>query len=527
MRLYYAVVLAVVLPAAGRCAAASCDHLAKLDLPHTAVTTAESIPAGDYRAPDHHTYTKLPAFCRVAGTIRPTADSDIQFEVWMPATGWNGKFEGVGNGGFAGSISYQGLALAVGRGYATASTDTGHQGSGTSAAWAQGHPEKIVDFGYRAIHETAANAKSIIRAFYGGAPKHSYFSSCSNGGRQALMEAQRYPADYDGIIAGAPANYWTHLLVGAGWDVKATLADAESYIPAAKLPAIQAAALSACDALDGVKDGVIEDPRPCRFDPSRLLCPGPESDACLTAPQLTALKKIYSGPHNAAGRPVFPGYSPGGEAEPGGWALWITGSARERSLSFAFGTQFFKNMVYDPAWDYHTFTVDGAVKAADAKMAAILNATDPDLKAFKARGGKLILYHGWSDAAIPAQNTVDYYESVVHQMGAKAASAFVRLYMVPGMQHCGGGAGPDVFGQWIAAPDDPGHDLAAGLERWVEKGTPPEKVIATRYKTGDKPESGVLRTRPLCPYPLAARWKGAGSTDEAANFVCATTNSKH
>jgi len=301
------------------------------------------------------------------------------------------------------------------------------------------------------------------------------------------------------------------------------LAGPASYIPAAKLPAIEAAALAACDALDDVKDGVIEDPGRCHFDPSTLLCKGLESDSCLTEAQVTALKKIYAGPRDSKGKQTMPGYSPGGEAQLGGWTTWITGTAPERSLMFAFGTQFYKNMVFsDPSWDFRTFDVDRDTKAADDKLARILNATDPDLKRFKERGGKLILYHGWSDAAIPATNIINYYQSVVSKMGAKNANAFVRLFMVPGMQHCGGGAGPNSFGQGGAAQGDAQHDIGSALERWVEQGVATEQIIATKYQTGANPASGVARTRPLCPYPQVARWKGTGSTDDAANFACAT-----
>ncbi len=514
--------LAFPLIAAIPSPAATCEDLAKLTLPNTTVSAAQTVAAGSYTPADGHALPNLPAFCRVAGVIKPSADSNIQFEVWMPSSGWNGKFQGIGNGGFAGAISFGGLAGAVAHGYATASTDTGHQAGGTDAGWALGHPEKIADFGYRAIHETAEKAKTIIRAFYGEAPRRSYFSSCSNGGRQALMEAQRYPMDYDGIIAGAPANFWTHLLTAAAWDIQATLGESASYIPASKLPAIEAAALEACDALDGVKDGVIEDPTQCHFDPSKLLCEGPQSDKCLTAPQVAALKKIYAGPSDSRHKQLFPGYSPGGEAEPGGWAAWITGPAPEKALMFAFGTQFFKNMVFDnAAWDYHTFIVDRDVKVADDTAARLLNATDPNLQPFQKRGGKLILYHGWSDAAIPAENIIDYYQSVVARMGANETGGFLRLYMVPGMEHCGGGAGPNVFGQLGVAQGDPQHDMATDLERWVENGAAPQEIVATKYKDSSNPGSGVLRTRPLCPYPQVARWKGTGSTDDAANFVCA------
>jgi feruloyl esterase len=454
------------------------------------------------------------------GSIKPSSDSDIRFEVWLPSSNWNGKFQGIGNGGYAGVLSFPGLANAVRNGYATASTDTGHQDDGTSARWALDHPEKIIDFGHRAIHETAVGAKAVIRAFYGEGPKRSYFNSCSNGGRQALMEAQRYPTDYDGIIAGAPANYWTHLLSAAASGARATLAEPASYISRAKLPAIQAAALAQCDSSDGVKDGVIENPRTCRFDLSVLRCNGTESDSCLTVPQLTALKAIYSGLTSNGGQPIFPGLSPGGEAEQGGWASWITGDAPEKSLMYTFSTQFFKNMVYSPEWQVRGFDPDRDAKAADERMARHLNSTNPDLSAFQKRGGKLILYHGWADAAIPAVNAINYFDSVVSKMGANQAGAFLRLYMVPGMEHCSGGAGPNAFGQGGTPDGDPLHSIDAALEAWVEQGTAPDQIIATKYKINTDPKSGVARTRPLCPWPQIAKYKGSGSTDDAANFAC-------
>jgi hypothetical protein len=498
-----------------------CDALTKLSLPATTINRAESVPAGSFNPPSGKALANLPAFCRVAGVIKPSSESNIQFEVWLPASGWNGKFQGLGNGGFAGAIGYDQLGIAVTGGYATAATDTGHQAGGTDASWALGHPEKIADFGYRAIHETAVQAKAIIHAFYGEAPKRSYFSSCSNGGRQALMEAQRYPDDYDGIIAGAPANYWTHLLANAAWDQLALGGEKDSYIPFKKLRAIQDAALAACDSLDGVKDGVIENPARCHFDPGVLLCKAAETDSCLTAPQVAALKKLYEGGHNSHGQ-IFPGYAPGGEAEPGGWTVWITGASPEHSLMYAFGTQFFKNMVFDNAnWDYHTFNADRDTQAADEKQSRNMNATDPDLSRFRAHGGKLLMYHGWSDAAIAPQNAINYYDSVVGKMGAKDAGGFVRLFMVPGMQHCFAGVGPNSFGQFGVSNGDPDHDIDAALERWVEKGVAPEHIIAAKHKSDMDGKSAVIRTRPLCAYPLVAHYKGSGSTDDAANFTCA------
>ena len=504
-------------------AAQTCEKLADLKLANTSITVAQSVAPGAFTPPagPATAFKELPAFCRVTGVIKPTADSDIRFEVWMPSTGWNGKFQGIGNGGFAGTITQPALAAAVARGYAAASTDTGH--TTTDASWALGHPEKIVDYGHRAIHEMTEKAKSIVSAFYGNGPKRSYFASCSNGGRQALMEAQRYPNDYDGLIAGAPANYFTHILTGFAWNLQATLNDPASYIPASKLKAVETAALAACDARDGVTDGVIDDPAKCSFDPSVLLCPGAESDACLTEKQIVALKKIYAGPRTSTGEQVIPGFVPGGETGQGGWLAWITGAGSNKGLQFFFATQTFANMIHNnPGWDFKTFNLDKDRKLADEKLASSLNATDPNLKAFKARGGKLILYHGWSDAALPPVNTINYFQSVVSKMGQRDAGSFIRLFMVPGMQHCGGGPGPNSFGAVVTSgQSDAQHDMSIALERWVEEGAPPDQIIASK-RQGIDPKSPITRTRPLCPYPQVARYKGSGSTDDAANFVCAT-----
>jgi hypothetical protein len=502
--------------------AATCESLTALNLPHTTVATAEAIPAGAYTPAGGRPIPALPAFCRVAGTIKPTDDSDIHFEVWMPAAGWNGKLQGVGNGGFAGSLSITGMAPELRRGYATATTDTGHNGGTTpGATWALGHPQKVIDFGYRAIHETTVAAKALIAAFYGEGPKKSYFNSCSNGGRQALMEAQRFPEDYDGIIAGAPANYWTHLMLGGSELAQAIAANPSSFIPPAKFPAIEAATLAACDALDGVKDGLIGDPQRCHFDPATLLCKGEDTDRCLTPPQVDFLKKVYTGPTDSKGKPLYYGYSPGGEGGGGGWVGWITGTAPQKSQGYGFSTQFFSQMVYqDAAWDFRQFNAEREMKAAD-KLADALNSTDPDLKKFKNRGGKLILYHGWSDPAIPPVNAIHYFDSVVSKMGAPDANSFVRLYMVPGMQHCGGGPGPNFF--WATDPASRGdaqHDMAAALEQWVEAGSAPGPIVATKFKTATNLNSGVERTRPLCPYPQVAHWNGTGNSDDAGSFSC-------
>ncbi|HYL84803.1 MAG TPA: tannase/feruloyl esterase family alpha/beta hydrolase [Candidatus Angelobacter sp.] len=510
--------------------AGACENLGQLALPKAKVVSAETVAAGAFTAPanmapwlagDPSFYKTLPEFCRVVAQAAPSADSDIKIEVWMPAEGWNGNFRGQGNGGFAGEIDYHGMGLAVQQKYATAATNTGHSAGGTDASWALGHPEKVADFGYRAIHEMTQIAKTVMNAYFKSQPQHSYFASCSNGGRQALMEAQRFPADFDGILAGAPANYWTHLLTKALADALATTLDPASYIPASKLPAIAGAVNAACDAQDGVADGVLNDPQQCKFDAATLLCKAGDSNECLTAPQITALKKLYAGPRDAKGNLIFPGYLPGAEEGPGGWGAWITGTAPGKSLLFAFGGGFFTNFVYEKAdWNYKDAKIDEAMKAADEKDAKILNATDANLTAFKARGGKLILYHGWNDAAISALNTVYYYNRVTSTMGATETTAFSRLYMVPGLQHCGGGPGANAFGQGGAGAPDPQHNMELALEQWVEKGVAPAAIVATKF-VDDNPAKGVKFTRPLCPYPQTAKYKGTGDTNDAANFVCA------
>jgi Tannase and feruloyl esterase len=525
---FFATLFAVIgLLASPGLAAQSCESLSQLKLPNATLSTAVSVPAGEFQRPDaspaNRSSKSLPAFCRVTGVIQPSADSVIKFEVWMPSQSWNGKFNGVGNGGFAGSINYGGLAAALRAGFAAASTDTGHAAGGTDARWALGHPEKVLDFAYRAIHLTAVTGKALVRNFYGGAPRWSYFASCSNGGRQALMEAQRFPDDYNGIIAGAPANFWTHLLAEAIWNTQAMLDNPASYIPPNKLPALSQAVLAACDARDGVKDGILNDPRQCQFNPETLLCQGPDSPGCLTGPQVAALKKIYSGPSNHRDKKVFPGFLPGAELGPGGWGLWITGPSPEKSLGFAFGTQFFSNMVFDNAsWDFRKLNFDADMVLTDQRMGPILNATDPNLAKFSAHGGKLMLYHGWNDAAIPALNSIDYYRNVVLRMGLRKADRFVRLYMVPGMQHCGGGPGPDSFGVDPSENADPEHSMFSALERWVEHDKAPKSIIASKHAGPSEPASGAEMTRPLCPYPEEAKYKGSGNTNDAANFVCTT-----
>jgi len=511
----------------------SCKDLAKLEIANTKITHAEQVAAGAFTKPPSpsgipaapDTFKRLPAFCRVTATLTPSSDSDIKIEVWLPVSGWNSKFHGQGNGGFAGEIDYDHMADAVAQGYATGGTDTGHSASGIDASWAIGHPEKVADFGYRAIHEMTEKSKAITAAYYGSSISHAYFAACSDGGREALMEAQRFPADYDGILAGAPANNWTGLLTNAVVNLQALLNNPASYIPASKLPAIAAAVNASCDKLDDVADNVLNDPRQCHFDPTAMLCKQADSDKCLTAPQVAALKTLYTGAHDASGKLIFPGYTYGAEDGPAGWAPWITGPAPGKSLMAAFGSGYFANMVYgDPKWDFKAFNIDQGLKAAIDKTSNMLDSTDPNLIPFTDRGGKLILYHGWNDPAISALNTINYYQAVIGATGKSATESSVRLYMAPGVQHCGAGPGPDNFGQFDWTPDgppnNPQYNMYSALEQWVEKGIAPGPVIATKF-TGEGVARRVTMTRPLCPYRQTAKYKGTGDTNDAASFTCA------
>jgi Tannase and feruloyl esterase len=524
----WAIVCIVIFSAVAASAQDACERLSGAKIPNATITLAQPVAAGTFNGPPAPfsgvditaLYKSLPAFCRVVAEAKPTFDSDIKLEVWLPVSGWNGKLQGIGNGGFAGLIDSMQLANSVKNGYAATATDAGHTGSPIDAAWAIGHPEKVVDFGHRGIHEMTRVAKALIQAYYAKAPQRSYFAGCSDGGREALMEAQRYPEDYDGILAGAPANNWTPLLTTAAYDTQALTLDPASFIPPAKIPTIAAAVNAACDETDGVRDGILNDPRQCHFDPATIQCKAEDSDKCLTAAQVAALKKLYVGTLDSQGHVVYPGYLPGAEEGQGGWGLWITGPAPAKSLMAFFGNGFFSGFVYEKAdWDYKTFKVDSDLKAASEKTALALNAMDPDLKPFKARGGKLIVYHGWNDPAITALNTINYYESLIKKMGQKDADSFVRVYMAPGMQHCGGGPGADSFGAVGDLKfDDPQHSLDASLEQWVEKGTAPSTIIASKFEGQDRTHAKM--TRPLCPYPQAANYKGSGDTNDAANFVC-------
>lgn len=488
-------------PATAR-AASDCAALAALTLPNATVVTADAVPAGPLSPAKGVTLT-VPAFCRVTAIGTPTPDSRIGFEVWLPAAAaWNGKLLGVGNGGYSSVLDYKAMADGLGAGYATVATDDGH--TGEDLQFVVGHPGKIEDWADRAIHVMTEQAKRIVRAATGKLPEWSYFSGCSTGGFQGLAEAQRHPDDYDGIVAGAPGHPRLNLSASfmAAW---ATNHDAEGHeiLTRAKLPALNRAAVAACDGLDGVTDGLIADPRQCRFDPAALLCRGAEDDSCLTQAQVDVVKAVYRGPLNGrTGKTVFPGWEPGSEAPGGdpklGWTAYIVGQPAPVRL------ELWRYWVFgDPAFDYRTFDYDRDLRYANRTVPS-MNAVSTDLARFREHGGKLLMYFGWADNVSSARTGIDYYESLRAAQNGAAAPDFARLFLMPGVGHCGGGPGPDTF------------DAVSVLSRWVEHGEAPDRIVASHSTAGK-----VDRTRPLCPYPQVAHWTGQGSTDTAENFTCA------
>ncbi len=515
-----------------------CDALKNLKLDHGSVVSAKWVESGPMQVttgyPPKTESVNVNRHCEVNGVATPTSDSEIHFALWLPAKeDWNGKYLQLGNGGWAGFIQVSEFIGPVANGYAVSATDDGHQTqdplSGLTPTWAMGHPEKLIDFGYRSLHETARLSKTIVEGDYTKVAERAYFMGCSDGGREALMEAERYPEDFDGIIAGAPANNWTHHFSGFIWNEIALTAKPESKIGPEQLPAIEKAALAACDALDGVKDGLIQDPRKCHFDPSVLLCHGAAGADCLTQPQIDALKQVYAGPKNPkTGEQIYPGYEPGTEGEPGAWVPWIIPMTPiPGSVQALFGNGYFAYAVHeDPKWDWHAMDFDRDVQAADVKTASILNSNNPDLRTFRDHGGKLIQYHGWGDAAIAPRDSISFYEKVKSFLAtypdARTANpadiqGFYRLFMVPGMGHCGGGPGPVSFGNSkpeAGTPVDADHDVLRALDRWVTQGVAPEKLI------GSGKVGAVKMTRPLCPYPKVSHYKGSGDTNAAENFEC-------
>lgn len=461
--------------------ATPCDRLASLALANGTITSVELV-------------RDSPSFCRAAATLTPTRDSDIRIEVWMPASGWNGKFQAVGNGAFSGAIATGAMRTALLRGYAVASTDTGHTGG--SASFALGHPEKVIDFGWRAVHEMVVAAKKIVAAYNGTAPKLSYWVGCSAGGRQGMKEAQRFPDDFNGIVAGAPGLDWTARAAQAVRIAKPLERADDARLSRSDTELLHRAVLDRCDALDGIKDGLIEDPSKCAFDPAILACGSAPPGGCLRPAQIETVRSMYASPANPKTKRPITGLMPGSEL---GWTdLGWSASAR------ATGLDQFRFIVFrDPAWTIQQFDFDADIVRAEEEDRDTINALDPDLKPFFARGGKLIQYHGWSDPQISPGNSTQYYTRVLDTIGADAVRRSHRLFMVPGMAHCGGGEGPNTF------------DALAALEQWVEQGRAPDRILASHAAAGV-----VDRTRPLCPYPQRATYAGTGSPNEASSFVC-------
>ena len=492
-----AIASAMVCVLARPTVAASCEDLANLTLPQATITLAQPLPAGSFTPPNSRSLSDLPAFCRIAATIKPTPASDVNIEVWLPlAAVWNGKFEAVGNGGWAGAIEYSALADALRHGFATSSTDDGDAGD---LSLFIAHPERFVDFAYRSEHEMTLKAKALIAAFYGKAPRYSYWNGCSGGGREALLQAYRYPDDFNGIVAGDPAtfrrNAWAMHIANAAFKNPA------DYIPPAKYPMIHQAVLNTCDKLDGLQDDLIGDPRNCRFDPQTLLCRGADAPNCLTQKQVQTARTILSPMKSSTGQELFPRLEPGTELR---WGR-LAGGPEPADLFL----DYFKFIVFkNPDWDWRTFQTDRDTALADQDAQGII-ALNPDLSAYAQHGGKLLLYHGWADQQVAPVATIEFYEAMAAAEAKADGSAtadiggWARLFMAPGMAHCSGGEGPNQF------------DKMDPIEQWVENGKPPAQIVAAHVSNGH-----VDRTRPLCPYPQTAEYKGSGSIDEAKNFAC-------
>jgi feruloyl esterase len=507
--------LIVIALGAGRSATGStCASLAGLTLPDTTITAAQSIAAGTYTALDGEVFTDMPAFCRVAATLTPTSDSNIKVEVWMRYSGWNGRYLGFGNGGIGGVIVYSALAGALQFGDAVANTDLGTSPAATDPLGGCvliGHPEKQIDYATRSTHLMTVFAKQIIAAFYGEPAQHSIFYGCSTGGGQALHEALQFPGDYDGISAGAPNNDRTGFSAGEIWDYGAFNRNPVN-ITAAQVNAINAAIVKQCVGKDGGlnSDNFLTDPRDCHWDPAALQCTGTAADAptCLTAPQVAAMRKFYQGPINPrTGQRIYPGRLRGSEINPYG-PLTIEGEPRPNSSApyWAFGADF----------DWQSFDFDRDMDALDDALAAILNANTADLAEFKSHGGKLVIWQGLADPEVPTLNIVDYYERLIASQAPgdrqekgdrnealRRTQEFARLFLAPGVAHCGGGAGADTF------------DPIIPVEQWVDQGIAPNQIIVSKVVNGV-----TTFTRPICPYPALPRYSGVGDVTDAGSFAC-------
>jgi len=441
-------------------------------------------------------FTALPAFCRVTATLRPSAVSNIRMELWLPIAGWNGHFRGTSPNGLGGVINYNAMGVGLTDGFAVASTDTGHQGGETG--WMQ-VPDQVTDFAGRAMHETTVAGKALTMAYYGTAPRFSYMIECGGGSAAALHEVQKYPADYNGVVVGGHAAHLTRQMFGQLWLWGAAHPNGVAILPSVKLPVLHAAVLDKCDALDGVKDGLLENPVRCAFDPKEIECKAADGPDCLSAPQVDAVRKIYAGPTNPrTGERVWSPLYRGSELD---WSFFT-----ESASPVGIATSTLRDAILkDPAWDYRTTPVDfdRHVALADRSDIARANASNPDISAYLRQGGKLILSGGWNNALVPAGAVLDYYQRVEATIGRDDTRRAVRLYMVPGMIECNGGPGTDTF------------DLLGVMRRWVEQKQAPQEVLASRVEHGK-----VIRTRPLCPYPQVATYSGRGSTDAASSFTC-------
>jgi feruloyl esterase len=485
------VLLATLAPAALQ--AQTCESLSKLVSSTVSMTMVKTIDAGTFTpAGNTTTLTNLPAFCRVVLNLKPTSDSNIGIEIWLPLSGWNGKYLAIGSGGWGGSIAYAGMADALRRGYATSATDDGHVGS--SGGFVVGHPQKFIDFAYRAEHEMTIEAKDLIKAFYGHDARYSYWNGCSGGGREGLLQAYRYPDEFDGIIAGDPANVRRN--AWALWLANQTFKDPGAHIPPQKYPAIHRAVLNACDANDGLKDGLISNPDSCQVDFKTLACKAEDGPDCLTPRQVQTAQTIISPATDSSGQVLFPRLEPGTELR---WAR-LAGGPEPADL---FLDQFRYVVYQDANWDWRSFNLERDSAKANAANKDI-DELDPHLASFAKHGGKLLIYHGWADEQVAPDSSIEFYQSVIDLSGDPAqASEWVRLFMAPGMGHCSGGEGPDTF------------DKISVIEQWVEQGKPPAQIIAAHHTAGQ-----TDRTRPLCPYPQIARYQGSGSIDDASNFTC-------
>ena len=497
-----AAVMFGALPARVGAAGSSCEDLRGLAIDRGRIDAVQSVSPGAFAPPASRggagssAFAQLSAFCRVSATLTPSSDSDIRIEVWLPSSGWNNKLQAVGNGGWAGTIGYPALGAALKKGYAAVATDTGHSGDGASFAFE--HPERFIDYAYRSEHEMTVAAKTIVNRFYGAGPKLSYFNGCSTGGRQALVEASRYPDDFDGIIAGAAANPKAHLDAWRIWNAQAMHATSDSFIAPAKYPIIHAAVLAQCDALDGAKDGLLENPTTCQFDPGTLLCKGGDEPGCLTAAQVKTARVIMSPAKNRrTGELIFPTYEPGSEL---GWGRLLGGAD-----PYATAVDQYKYVVFNnPRWDWRTFDLERDTALADAAADGVLAAVNPDLTSFAQHGGKLITYHGFSDPSIAPQASINFYRSAIKATRPPASSP-ESAEALHGAWH-----GP------LQRRRRSGYLRHGGRARGMGRGRNTTiRVLASRIV-----DAKVVRTRPLCPFPQVAHYSGTGSLDDAANFAC-------